>query len=595
MKNKLSLFSALGALAVSALSGWAMADRYSKDELWGHLPLFFFAGLWIAILGIVLNRRKASALHTRWTFLTVLSGVLLTMGFPPFPSTFTLFIGLVPLLFAEREIENSSAVKSPLRTSIFYAYTAFVTWNMLSTWWVANTALAAGAFAIFANAGLMLIPFTAFLLFKKYVGPRTAYWTLTVFWLCFEYGHMRWEITWPWLTLGNALSQFAWLPQWYSFTGALGGSLWILMSNVFFFQIFTKKLNLGIWSRGALLAWSLFILLPVGISVGMYFSHKEDGEIRKALIIQPNYEPHYQKFSVPEYDQVLRISGLIYPNLNQSIDYIVLPETTFDYVDLDAIHTHPSLETIQTFLKPLPETRIIIGVSAHRFFDQKPFGRHSVRTSNRNGQTYYWESYNSALQLGSAKNDVQVYHKSKLVPGPEIFPYRDQLFFLKPLVDKLDGTIEGLGIQKTRTNLESPSGSIAPVICYESVFGEYVSEYVQNGAQAIAIMTNDGWWDNTAGFRQHLLFGRLRAIETRRSIVRAANSGVSAFINQRGDILQATEYGVPAAITGDIRMSNKITFYTTWGDIIGRLSLFIAGFQLLYLLFGLIKVRLNIR
>ena len=89
---------------------------------------------------------------------------------------------------------------------------------------------------------------------------------------------------------------------------------------------------------------------------------------------------------------------------------------------------------------------------------------------------------------------------------------------------------------------------MAPVICYESVYGEYSTGYIKKGAQAIFIMTNDGWWDNTAGHRQHLYFASLRAIEARRAIARSANTGISAFVNQRGDILQPTRYDEPIAI-----------------------------------------------
>ena len=95
------------------------------------------------------------------------------------------------------------------------------------------------------------------------------------------------------------------------------------------------------------------------------------------------------------------------------------------------------------------------------------------------------------------------------------------------------------------------------------------------------IGTNDGWWDNTAGHRQHLRYARLRAIETRRSIARSANTGVSALINQRGEILQPTKYGEAAAIRGELRLNQAITFYVRWGDVVARLAMFAAIILLL--------------
>ena len=129
--------------------------------------------------------------------------------------------------------------------------------------------------------------------------------------------------------------------------------------------------------------------------------------------------------------------------------------------------------------------------------------------------------------------------------------------------------------------MSSSRARIAPVICYESIFGEYHNGYIKKGAQAIFIMTNDGWWDNTAGHRQHLYFASLRAIETRRGIARSANTGISAFVNQRGDILQPTKYGEAVAIKGSLHLNDAITFYVRWGDIIARVALFLTAIFLL--------------
>jgi apolipoprotein N-acyltransferase len=114
------------------------------------------------------------------------------------------------------------------------------------------------------------------------------------------------------------------------------------------------------------------------------------------------------------------------------------------------------------------------------------------------------------------------------------------------------------------------------VICYESVFGEYVTEYIKKGSNLIFVITNDGWWGDTPGHRQHFTFSRLRAIETRRSIARSANTGISAFIDQRGDAFQVTRYWEPDVIRQTINANDKMTFYVRYGDYIGRLSSFVA-------------------
>ena len=149
------------------------------------------------------------------------------------------------------------------------------------------------------------------------------------------------------------------------------------------------------------------------------------------------------------------------------------------------------------------------------------------------------------------------------------------------MADKLGGSLAGHGKQAIRAAFTSQAGGVAPVICYESVYGEYTTGYVRHGANALFIITNDGWWDNTAGHIQHMKFASLRAIETRRDIARSANTGISCFINQRGDIRNKTSYDEPIAIKNSILMNDTITFYVRWGDIIGRIGVFVTLLLLL--------------
>ena len=121
------------------------------------------------------------------------------------------------------------------------------------------------------------------------------------------------------------------------------------------------------------------------------------------------------------------------------------------------------------------------------------------------------------------------------MPFPAIFGLLDDF-----AID-LGGTAGSLGMQAHPSVFRSGKITAAPVVCYESVYGDYVREYINQGANIICIMTNDGWWEDTPGYRQHCQYARLRAIEERRSIARSANTGISCFIDQRGEIHQATK------------------------------------------------------
>ena len=155
-------------------------------------------------------------------------------------------------------------------------------------------------------------------------------------------------------------------------------------------------------------------------------------------------------------------------------------------------------------------------------------------------------------------------------------PYKS---FLEPLLGSILMDFGGLsysrGYQDYRSVFKSKKGTnIAPIICYESIYGEYVSDYVRNGANLLAIVTNDGWWNNTEGHKQHLSYARLRSIETRKNIVRSANTGISSVINYRGEIVKTIGYEKEGLINYNVGVNNIITFYTMYGDYIYRLCLF---------------------
>lgn len=587
------------SLLLLALCVWmsiSMWQRFQADLLWGYRPLFLFLGGWLGLLGLVQSIRSFRGKEVPWQRLaySTLSGLLLGIGFPDLVAApFLLFIAWIPLLLVERQLE--AAGKTRKRAFLGHVFHTAMVWNILSTYWVTNTAFFAGIFAITANSFLMSLPFLFYLWAKRGM-PKLAYPALVAFWLTFEYLHMNWELTWPWLTLGNGLAEFPALVQWYEYTGVFGGSLWIWLLNILFLQAYDLHQQAQS-AKGPLLRATLLILIPCLFSIIRYATYTEEGDRIDVVVVQPNFEPHYEKFSVPESRQVERFIDLSEPLLDEQVDYLVFPETSFGYMEETDILNYPAISRLRQEFGRYPDLLIVTGLNAyHDFGPDEARTPHTRQRQTRDGRMVDFEIMNLAAQLPmDPTQEVQTYRKSKLVPGPEIFPFKKFLFFLEPLVDKLDGTTAGLATQEKRGVFSSKHGRIAPVICYESVFGEYYGGYVRHegqgqGAQAGFIMTNDGWWDNTAGHRQHLFFASLRAIETRRPIARSANTGISAFVNQRGDILQATRYNEPTAIRGEMTLNDELTFYTIWGDLIARVALFIS---ILFLLNSFVKGRMR--
>jgi apolipoprotein N-acyltransferase len=123
------------------------------------------------------------------------------------------------------------------------------------------------------------------------------------------------------------------------------------------------------------------------------------------------------------------------------------------------------------------------------------------------------------------------------------------------------------------------------------VYGEHCAAYVREGAQLLTVITNDAWWGDTPGYRQHLNYSRLRAIETRRDIARCANTGISAFIDQKGRIHERSAWWEPAILRGSVNLSTRKTFFVRAGDIVGRLSVFLFVLLFAAALVGKMKAK----
>lgn len=572
MSRRWWTITCLSFVLIFAISTYMMVQRQMDQDLWGYLPLYQFSAAWLLLLAVV-NRKVLCTEQGLINYgLATGTALLLALGFPPFPLPMVTCFAFIPLLVVIHRSESRG------ETFLMLLHT-FVLWNVWGTYWVANTAYAAGIFANLVNAGLMTIPILLYLAIVRRLGSSVGLLAFATTWIAFEFLHMRWDLHWPWLTLGNGLSNMPYGIQWYSLTGTLGGSLWILVSNHLGYQLYTS----GNWKfRKSWWLITSWLMIPFIVSVIQYLNHQDQGRRIEVVSVQPNLEPHYEKFSYPPNLILDRFIELSAGAVRDSTDYLIFPETSISQVNLDRPFDNPSMRSLRTYLQGYPDLRLITGLEAYRILeDPEDLTRSTtrpVRTSN--GEQVYLEAYNGAVQMDAA-GGIQESYKAMYVPGAEYFPFKRFLFFLQPLVDRLGGTSYGYRIRSKFDLFSTEDADIAPSICYESIFGEFTSRFIAKGAQAIFIMTNDGWWDNTAGHKQHAAYARLRAIESRRSIARSANMGTCCFINQRGDLLQATEYGVPGAIRGEIALNDDLTFYIQWGDVIGRLSVFITVLLLL--------------
>lgn len=502
------------------------------------------------------------------------------LGFPGW----ILFIAFIPLLILDRFFTINSNEYNGI-SFWGHAFLSFLIWNALCTWWIAYATLAGALMAITVNSFLMSLVFWLGHMARRAFRSNLGYIALIVFWISFEFFHFHWDIEWPWLNLGNGFANNVKMIQWYEYTGVLGGTLWILTMNVVVFNLCLKiknKLQAKKFIPGVI--FSLLILsVPLAFSLHSYYSYEEEINPLNVVIVQPNTDPYSESYDQQsELEKLHKFIELAESKITGQTDLIVGPETIFERYfewNADRLELNNLYGKLYSWLRGYPEAEVIFGASTTKIY---PDAENKSPTARSSGNIHY-DVFNSAIFIGR-DGSGQIYHKSILVSGVEKMPFRKYLRFLNDLVFDLGGTTGSLGRQDEPSNFTFKDGNkAAPVICYESVFGEYLTRSVRKGAGIIVVITNDGWWKDTPGYKQHLSFSRLRAIETRRSVIRSANTGISCFVDQRGDIFSPTEWEKETAIKGTLNYNYDVTFYLKYGDYIARVSLFITVLLLLYL------------
>ena len=530
---------------------------------------------------MTLNRKK------RWTA-SLIGGTIMFMAFP-FSGTITplIFLSFIPLLIVEAEILNYGRSSLNIFT---HSFICFLIFNIGTSWWLWNASIGGAIFAFLFNTTVMSLIFQAFHITRKYVGSKQGYLSLPFYWLGFEYLHNHWEFAHPWLTLGNTFSERTSWIQWYEYTGVSGGSLWVIIVNLIGYLMYRnwkqkKKLKRTIF------LYALSIIIPIATSLyilvgfdGRQFKFKRINKGIETLIIQPNIDPYNEKFDRGSfYSQNHKILKLASEKIGPNIDLIIAPETA-----ISGGFFEPRLKSIIVYpmyrdsLKKW-NSELLIGAST-----MKMFGEKNSRSSRQMNNGSYIEYYNTSILLNPEK-EPQFVHKSKLVAGVEHIPYSYYIPFFDQLAINNGGTIGSLGKEKHVKIMETSFGKIAPIVCYESVFSEFVAEQTRLGAELLCVITNDGWWKDTPGYKQHFSFARLRAIENRKWLIRSANTGKSGVISPTGGIVKETEWWIPDVISAKVHLLNQDTNYTKYGDFLGRISAFLAVFIFIFALSKIIK------
>jgi apolipoprotein N-acyltransferase len=506
-------------------------------------------------------------------FIAITGGLLLWASWPVSSLTFLIFVAWLPMLWLADNVKN--------RKKFFgLTYIAMFVWNVATTWWIWNASIPGSLAAFFANSFIMCLPWLGYHVIKRKWNDSLSYLALIAFWMCFEFIHLNdWGLSWPWLTLGNAFATKPEWVQWYEYTGVSGGTLWILLSNILIYALI-KEYKENMRSKKyftLMISWLAALALPNILF--LLFSKNEkvislsDSNI---VVVQPNIDPYVKTDKAGSFEaQIQKLISTSEKAIDDKTALVVWPETALfmpNGIEENKMKTNYFLNPLWDFLRKHPKITLFSGIESYRTYEDKL--TKSARAIQ--GTNYFYDAFNGSVLLDSS-GLINYYHKSMLVPGVETLPWF--LKFIDKWFEKFGGTTAGYAKQNDRTPLIDSSHLyiIAPAICYESIYGEFMTRYIKKGANVICIITNDGWWKNTPGYKQHMNYARLRAIETRKSIARSANTGISCFIDENGNVYEQQPWDTTAAIKMNLPLNNYQTFYVRFGDWLYRLMAILSG------------------
>ncbi len=376
-----------------------------------------------------------------------------------------------------------------------------------------------------------------------------------------------------------------------------GLTLHVLIFNVLAFAVLEKT------AENPLPVERRRIIGLVAVMVGVYVGPLVYGWVRmtdvqgndagrdevRVTVIQPNADP-WEKWGLPAGEkwtayerQLVVLDSLTRDRAVDSADLVVWPETALPFHVLLPGYRH-WLDRVQRLMGDVG-AELVTGLPHAKYFDNDA----APITSRRIGESdRYVESYNSITTIAADGTVGPVYGKIVLVPFAERLPHAEALrFLIEPLRWNVGISSWGKGSDTTVFVAHTRDGRevrFSAMICYESVYPEFVREFVRRGAQLLVVVTNDSWWGNTSGAYQHAAYASLRAVEFRRWVVQSANGGISTVVAPTGHAVRRSSLFERTAWTVPVHQNDVQTFYARYGDVAGALSVVGAAFLTLWAL-----------
>jgi len=490
--------------------------------------------------------------------LAVLSGLLLTASFPPTYMSRIAWLAFIPLF---KSLEGLS------KRQVFTAGFAFgLAHNLTLVYWVVFVMEHYGNLPMTASLGILLLLAMYLALYPalfslafSYLSPRFSSFGIAGSWVLLEFVRANVLTGFPWCLVGY--SQYRELPviQIADLAGVYGVSFLILLANALLYRLLFQRPLKAVRLEAAV------AILLLGLTL-VYGFHRlsetgDQGRSLKVTVVQGNidqsikWNPSYQAETIRIYQSLSLSSKPFAPDL------VVWPETAVPLFFQDGE------ELAIKVLKTVRES------GAYFVFGSPAYGRY--------GDSVHY--YNRAYLVSPQGEVIGAYDKVHLVPFGEYVPLKRYLPFVRRLVVSAGDFKPGNNLAPL---LSSKAGA-GVLICYEAIFPELARTMTKNGAEVLVNLTNDAWYGMTSAPYQHFSMAVFRAVENRRPLVRAANTGFSAFIDARGQITQTTELFSEAVISRDLDLERPfLTIYSRFGDwfilVLLTLILIHAGHVLYY-------------
>jgi len=501
---------------------------------------------------VTLVRSSASSsvfLNVRDYLLAALTGVLLVFSFPKAEFSWLAWFALVPLLVA-------CGQKSPLKAGKLAFVAGLVGYGGM-IYWINIVVTTYGKLPLLVSICLylLLVAYLAAYFFVLFYLVRRAELrgisvvvSLPILWVGLEFLRSFLLTGFPWASLGYSQYRILPLIQVVDVTGVYGISFLIVLANCVLFLLFN-----WILARSSRVfpyrSTAVFLVLIIAVLLYGFFLLRQEqvGVPLKVALIQGNidqgikWDPAFMEETIAIYERLSRRAAVA------GVDLVVWPESAAPFF----------------FQEPGPPTDRITSLAR---VIQAPLIFGSPAYDGSGPRRRY---FNSAFLVSSAGEVLGRSDKMHLVPFGEYVP----LAKLLPFVHKLVVGVGDFSPGDELASLDIGKGKVGVLVCFEGIFPELSRSYVRDGAQLLVNITNDGWYGRSSAPYQHLSMSVFRAIENGVPLVRAANTGISAIIDEKGHISQATPLFKEDYCAGEVILSTGGTIYTRIGDVFALLCL----------------------